>query len=82
MLFSSVLYEGKERVKAGCEVLQTTPQGKSANVNNGTSRIYITFRRAESTASFDTLAVTDVCVILANKVRSIFYCVRLYFFVY
>ena len=64
-----VLYEGKERVKAGCEVLQTTPQGKPANVNNGRSRIYITYRRADTAASFDTLAVTDVCVILANKVR-------------
>ncbi|CAH1795855.1 unnamed protein product [Owenia fusiformis] len=63
-----VLYEGKERVMSGCEVIHVTPGGRPANVNNSTSnRIYITFRRAGETAASDTLAVTDICVILANK---------------
>lgn len=64
-----VLYEGKERVKAGCEVVYTTPMGRPANVNNSnSSRTYVTYRRAEPTAACDSLAVTDICIILVNKV--------------
>ena len=76
-----VLYDGKdtkERVLAGCEVLYNTVQGRSANVNNsGSTRIFITFRRASPTAACDTLAVTDVCVILLNKVFFLFFIVFL-----
>ena len=54
---------------AGCEVVHTTLQGRPANVNNtNSSRTYITYRRAEETAASDTLAVTDINVILINKV--------------
>ena len=54
-----------------CEVLYTTPYNRPANVNNsGSSRIYVTYRRAESTAACDILAVMDVCVILTNKVSA------------
>ncbi|KAK7491704.1 hypothetical protein BaRGS_00016960 [Batillaria attramentaria] len=63
-----ILYEGKERVMEGCEVVHTTPFGRPANINNSnSSRIYITYRRASDTASSDTLVVVDICVILANK---------------
>ncbi|XP_064618735.1 C-myc promoter-binding protein-like isoform X2 [Lineus longissimus] len=63
-----VLYEGKERVMLGCEVVYMTPQGRPANVNNSnSSRIYITYRRADESAASDTLAVTDICIILGNK---------------
>ncbi|XP_074649748.1 C-myc promoter-binding protein-like [Tubulanus polymorphus] len=63
-----VLYEGKERVMSGCEVVYVTPQGRPANVNNSNSqRIYITYRRANENAASDTLAVTEICIILANK---------------
>ena len=66
-----ILYEGKERVMEGCEVVHITPFGRPANINNSnSSRIYITFRRAPDTAASDTLVVVDLCIILANKVRS------------
>ena len=65
----SVLYEGKERVMEGCEVVHTTPFGRPANVNNtNSSRILVTYRRADDTAASDTLSVIDICVILGNKV--------------
>lgn len=64
------MYEGSERVLAGCEVVYTTPYGRPANVNNTSSRIYLTYRRASDTASSDTLAVTDICVINTSKVRT------------
>ncbi|XP_041375007.1 C-myc promoter-binding protein-like [Gigantopelta aegis] len=63
-----VLYEGREKLIPGCEVVHTTSTGNPANVNNGSSfRIYITYRRALESAASDTLAVTDICVILSNK---------------
>ncbi|XP_071110635.1 C-myc promoter-binding protein-like [Haliotis cracherodii] len=63
-----VLYEGKEKVLQGCEVVHTTAFGHPANVNNSSNnRTYITFRRASNAASSDTLAVMDICVILINK---------------
>ena len=53
----------------GCEVVHTTLKGNPANINNSSSsRIYITYRRAEKSASSDTLVVVDVCVILGNRV--------------
>ena len=71
-----MLYEGKERVMSGCEVIHSTIDGRSANVNNtNSSKTFITYRRAEETAASDTLAVTDITVILANKV--LFYCIGL-----
>ena len=69
VVFISILYEGKERVMEGCEVVHTTPFGRPANINNSnSSRIYITYRRAADTAASDTLVVVDLCIILANKV--------------
>ena len=64
-----VLYEGKERLISGCEVVHTTFFGSPANVNNSnSSRIYITYRRALENAASDMLAVVDLCIILENKV--------------
>ena len=61
---------------SGCEVIHSTIDGRSANVNNtNSSKTFITYRRAEETAASDTLAVTDITVILANKV--LFYCIGL-----
>jgi len=64
-----ILYDGKERIMPGCEVLYLTPHGRSANINNSNNaRIFVTFRRASVKAASDTLAVMDIAVILANKV--------------
>ncbi|XP_063151098.1 DENN domain-containing protein 4C isoform X2 [Candoia aspera] len=65
-----VLYEGKERLIQGCEVIQATPYGRCANVNNSSAtsqRIFITFRRALPVRPQNSLAVTDICVIVTSK---------------
>ncbi|XP_020646037.3 DENN domain-containing protein 4C isoform X2 [Pogona vitticeps] len=65
-----VLYEGKERLMPGCEVIQATPYGRCANVNNSSvtsQRIFITYRRALPVRPQNSLAVTDICVIVTNK---------------
>ncbi|KAJ6669518.1 hypothetical protein lerEdw1_000066 [Lerista edwardsae] len=65
-----VLYEGKERLMAGCEVIQATPYGRCANVNNSSAtsqRIFITYRRALPVRPQNSLAVTDICVIVTSK---------------
>ncbi|XP_075066760.1 DENN domain-containing protein 4C [Mixophyes fleayi] len=65
-----VLYEGKERLLSGCETIQATPYGRCANVNNssaGSLRIFINYRRAPPDRTQNSLAVTDICVIIANK---------------
>uniref|UniRef100_A0A8C3KVE2 DENN domain containing 4C n=1 Tax=Chrysolophus pictus TaxID=9089 RepID=A0A8C3KVE2_CHRPC len=65
-----VLYEGKERIISGCEVVQATPYGRCANVNNSSAssqRIFITYRRAPSVRPQNSLAVTDICVIVTSK---------------
>ncbi|KAM5298832.1 DENN domain-containing protein 4C isoform 2-T2 [Ctenodactylus gundi] len=68
-----VLYEGKERLIPGCEVIQATPYGRCANVNNSSTtsqRIFITFRRAPLIRPQNSLAVTDICVIVTSKGES------------
>ncbi|KAM6949621.1 DENN domain-containing protein 4C [Aplochiton taeniatus] len=65
-----VLYEGKERLIQGCEVIQATPFGRCANVNNSSAtaqRIFITTRRAPPVQPQNSLAVTDICVIITSK---------------
>ncbi|XP_068858491.1 DENN domain-containing protein 4C isoform X3 [Aphelocoma coerulescens] len=65
-----VLYEGKERIISGCEVIQATPYGRCANVNNSSAssqRIFITYRRAPPVQPQNSLAVTDICVIVTSK---------------
>jgi len=65
----SVLYEGKERLMAGCDIIVYTETGKSANVNNnGGNRTFITYRRANQKMAHSSLAVTEICVIIASKV--------------
>nr|XP_020444523.1 DENN domain-containing protein 4C isoform X2 [Monopterus albus] len=65
-----VLNEGKERLIQGCEVIQATPYGRCANVNNSSAtsqRIFITLRRALPVQPQNSLAVTDICVIITSK---------------
>lgn len=70
VLCCRVLYEGKERLIQGCEVIEATPFGRCANVNNSSAtsqRIFITYRRAPPVQPQNSLAVTDICVIITNK---------------
>ncbi|XP_055982708.1 C-myc promoter-binding protein isoform X2 [Sorex fumeus] len=67
-----VLYDWKERLKQGCEIIETTPYGRPANISGGTSsqRVYITYRRASENMTQNTLAVTDICIIIPSKGES------------
>uniref|UniRef100_A0A8C8SP93 DENN domain containing 4A n=1 Tax=Pelusios castaneus TaxID=367368 RepID=A0A8C8SP93_9SAUR len=64
-----VLYDGKERLKQGCEIIQATPHGRPANISGSTSsqRVYVTYRRASGNMTQNTLAVTDICIIIPSK---------------
>ncbi|XP_015198716.2 C-myc promoter-binding protein isoform X2 [Lepisosteus oculatus] len=63
-----VLYEWKERLKQGCQIIQTTPSGRPANISSTSSqRIYVTYRRAPDSLSHTSLAVTDICIIIPGK---------------
>ncbi|XP_061077823.1 LOW QUALITY PROTEIN: C-myc promoter-binding protein [Conger conger] len=63
-----VLYEWKERLKPGCDIIQTTPSGRPANISsNSSQRIYITYRRASDSLPHASLAVTDICIIIPGK---------------
>nr|DBA31909.1 TPA: hypothetical protein GDO54_007666 [Pyxicephalus adspersus] len=64
-----VLYEGKERLKQGCHIIQTTPFGRPANISSSTSsqKAYVTYRRASENMSQNSLAVTDICIIVPSK---------------
>ena len=54
---------------SGCDIILHTPSGRHANVNNsGGSKTFITYRRASQQMAHTSLAVTDICVILASKV--------------
>ncbi|XP_006831582.1 PREDICTED: C-myc promoter-binding protein isoform X2 [Chrysochloris asiatica] len=68
-----VLYDWKERLKQGCEIIHNTPYGRPANISGSTSsqKIYITYRRASSeNMTQNTLAVTDICIIIPSKGES------------
>lgn len=44
--------------------------GNCGNINNGNSKIYLTYRRSKPDAPCNQLVVTDICVILKSKGES------------
>ena len=51
-------------------MIQATPYGRCANVNNSSTtsqRIFITYRRAPLIRPQNSLAVTNICVIVTSK---------------
>lgn len=62
-----VLYEAKERVMSDSEIVLHTPNGHCANVNNSSSKTFLTYRRAKEDAPCNQLVVIDICVLLVNK---------------
>nr|XP_033775858.1 C-myc promoter-binding protein isoform X2 [Geotrypetes seraphini] len=64
-----VLYEWKERLKLGCEIVQTTPNGHPGSIsgNSSSQRVFITYRRASENMTQNSLAVTDICIIIPSK---------------
>ncbi|CAG0896670.1 unnamed protein product, partial [Darwinula stevensoni] len=62
-----VMYEGKDALRRDSEVLQATPYGRPANINNASARTLITFRRGRSKYPCNEMVVSDVCVIFPSK---------------
>uniref|UniRef100_A0A8C7LPB7 DENN domain containing 4B n=1 Tax=Oncorhynchus mykiss TaxID=8022 RepID=A0A8C7LPB7_ONCMY len=65
-----VLYEGKEVVKQGWYVIETTPYSRSASLSSGgpaTHRTFLTYRRAPESQALHTLGVTDISLLLPSK---------------
>ena len=62
-----VFYESKDDLMKDSNVVETTYYGNCGNINNGNSKIYLTYRRAKSDSPANSLVVTDICVILQNK---------------
>lgn len=64
------MYEGKEYLMSDAEIVKESVGGNVANVNNSTSRIFITYRRGHPTMPCNALVVTDICVVIASKGES------------
>lgn len=62
-----VLYESLERIMPDAKVVHETPDGRIANINNSTAKIFLTYRRAAPEMPCNELVVSDLCVIIANK---------------
>lgn len=62
-----VMYDGLERIMPDAEIVLKTPGGRIANVNNSSSRIFITYRRASLDMPCNDLVVTDLCVLVPGK---------------
>lgn len=65
-----MLYEGKEVVKQGWYVIETTPYSRSASLSSGgpaTHRTFLTYRRAPESQALHTLGVTDISLLLPSK---------------
>ncbi|XP_054636937.1 DENN domain-containing protein 4B-like isoform X1 [Dunckerocampus dactyliophorus] len=66
-----VLYEGKEQLKSGWYVIETTPYSRSANLSSGAGpaahRVFLTYRRALDSQGLHSLGVTDIGVMLPGK---------------
>ncbi|KAM9293981.1 DENN domain-containing protein 4B [Gastrophryne carolinensis] len=65
-----VFYDGKETLKPGFVLVDTTPYSHSANLSSGAPgqpRTFLTFKRAPESHGLNTLGVMDVCVINPGK---------------
>lgn len=70
-LVCRVLYEGKEQLKQGWYVIETTPYSRSASLTSGggpvAHRVFLTYRRALDTQGLHTLGITDIGLLLPSK---------------
>ncbi|KAM7421639.1 hypothetical protein PAMA_015679 [Pampus argenteus] len=66
-----VLYEGKEPLKQGWYVIETTPYSRSASLSSGGAptahRVFLMYRRALDSQGLHTLGVTDIALLLPSK---------------
>ncbi|XP_060937993.1 DENN domain-containing protein 4B-like [Limanda limanda] len=66
-----VLYEGKDPLRQGWYVIETTPYSRSANLSSGGAptahRVFLMYRRALDSQGLHTLGVTDITLLLPSK---------------
>ncbi|XP_037532427.1 DENN domain-containing protein 4B [Nematolebias whitei] len=66
-----VLYEGKESLKQGWYVIETTPYSRSASLSSAGAptahRVFLTYRRALDSQGLHSLGITDVALLLPSK---------------
>ncbi|KAG5671963.1 hypothetical protein PVAND_002128 [Polypedilum vanderplanki] len=62
-----VMYDGFERIMPDAEIIMKTPGDRLANVNNSSSKIFLTYRRARDDMPMNDLVVTDLCVLIPGK---------------
>ncbi|OCT69558.1 DENN domain-containing protein 4B [Xenopus laevis] len=68
-----VHYEGKEPLRAGFQVIDTTPYSHSANLSSGgpgNQRAFLMFKRASESMGLNSLGVMDICIINPSKGES------------
>ncbi|KAM8920742.1 DENN domain-containing protein 4B isoform 2-T2 [Pelodytes ibericus] len=69
-----IYYQGKESLRSGFHVINTTPYSHSANLNSGApghQRTFLTYKRATESLGVNTLGVMDICIINPSKGDSI-----------
>lgn len=67
-----VLIEGREKPMENVCLIETTPHGYPADIFTSSftkERTLVTYRRAATNILCNTLAVTDICVIIESKVK-------------
>uniref|UniRef100_A0A673JNL5 DENN/MADD domain containing 4B n=1 Tax=Sinocyclocheilus rhinocerous TaxID=307959 RepID=A0A673JNL5_9TELE len=65
-----VLYEGKDPVRSGWQVIETTPYSRSASLSSGgpaTHRTFLMFRRAPDSQALNTLGITEISLLMPSK---------------
>lgn len=65
-----VYYEGKENLRPGFQVIDTTPYSHSANLSSGTPghpKTFLAYKRAPESLGLNTLGVMDICIINPSK---------------
>ncbi|XP_073493462.1 DENN domain-containing protein 4B [Phyllobates terribilis] len=65
-----VHYEGKETLRPGFQVIDTTPYSHSANLSSGAPghpKTFLTYKRAPESLGLNTLGVMDICIISPSK---------------
>ncbi|KAK7158387.1 hypothetical protein R3I93_009563 [Phoxinus phoxinus] len=65
-----VLYEGKDPVRSGWHLIETTPYSRSASLSSsgpGTHRTFLMFRRAPDSQALNTLGVTEISLLMPSK---------------
>lgn len=62
-----VMYDGFERIMPDAEIVLKTPGDRLANVNNSSSKIFLTYRRAKPDMPMNELVVTDLCLLIPGK---------------